>query len=213
MLKFYTVKGGGRLTSCVGASLWLLEETGKPYEVVQVDVLKAENRSDWFLKLNPNGKIPCLQDDSFLVWESIAINYYVAGKQKPELLGTNLQERALIDQWVLWCSNELNPPVSAIFINAMKSQEQRDLAYMQQCKLKIMQLTIMLDKYLKDKKFFVNNKLSLADIQIASFMQIHSILHADLSMYHNFNKWYKSMMLRPTLTSLEKKKLIILSYT
>jgi glutathione S-transferase len=213
MLKFYTVKGGGRLTSCVGSSLWLLEETGKPYEVVEVDVFKAENKSDWFLKLNPNGKIPCLQDGSFLVWESIAINYYVAAKQKPELLGNNLQERALIDQWVLWCNNELNPPVSAIFVNAMKSQEQRDLVYMQQCKLKIMQMTIMLDKYLKDKKFFVGNKVSLADIQIASFMQIHSILHADLTMYHSFNKWYRSMMLRPTLNSLEKKKLIILSYT
>ncbi|MEK7434696.1 MAG: glutathione S-transferase family protein, partial [Cyanobacteriota bacterium] len=134
MLKFYTVKNGGRLTSCVGPSLWLLEETGKPYQVVDIDIFKGEHKSESFLKLNPNGKIPCLQDDNFILWESVAINYYVAAKNKPELLGSNLQERALIDQWVLWCSSELNPPVSAIFTNAMKSAEQRDNNYMQQCK-------------------------------------------------------------------------------
>ncbi|MFN8672202.1 MAG: glutathione S-transferase family protein [Candidatus Sericytochromatia bacterium] len=212
MLKFYSVKNGGRLTSCVGPTLWVLEETGAPYEIIEIDVNKGEHKKDFYLKINPNGKVPCIDDDGFILWESIAINKYLLNKYKPEFLGETEKEKALVDQWVMWAATDLNPTVSAIFNNAMKGVEQRDLDFMKQCKLKIMQGTIMIDKYLKDKKFFVGNKATLADIQIASFMQIHSIFHADLSMYTFFNKWYKSMMVRPALKSIEKKKLVILSY-
>ena len=45
MLLFYTVKGGGRLTSCVGACLWLLEEINQPFKLVELDLQKIEHKS------------------------------------------------------------------------------------------------------------------------------------------------------------------------
>ena len=66
MLKFYTIKGGGRLTSCVGICLWLLEEIGVSYEIVDVDIYGSEHRSEEFLKLNSDKKIFCLPEGTYL---------------------------------------------------------------------------------------------------------------------------------------------------
>ncbi len=212
MIRFFTVAGGGRLSSCVGGCLWLLEELNRPYEIVEIDIPKGQHKSTSFLALNPNGKIPCLSDDSFVIWESVAINYYLAGKYKPELLGSNLKERGLIDQWILWSVSELQPSINAIFTNAMKSPEERDRTLMQACKYKILQHTVLVDKYLKDKKFLVAEKFTLADLHLSSYMHIHSTLHTELSNYHFFKRWYLTMMQSNTLTALEKKKLLVLSH-
>ena len=91
MLKFYTIQGGGRLTSCVGICLWLLEELKTQYQVINLDLDKFEHKSEEYLKLNPNGKVPTLVDNGFVIWESIAINNYLARKYKPEFLGKNIE--------------------------------------------------------------------------------------------------------------------------
>lgn len=211
MLLFYTVKGGGRLTSCVGACLWLLEEINQPFKLMELDLQKIEHKSDEFLALNPNGKIPCIDDDGFILWESVAICYYLARKYKPELLGKNLEESALIDQWIQWTAAELQPPIADIFINATKPPEQKQPLHIQYSKYRIMQQTILLDKELKNKKFIVGDKFTLADLILCSYAQIHSILHTDLSVYPNFNKWYNGVINYPSLASAKAKKLVILS--
>src|SRR2546422_10753603 len=64
--------------------LWMLEELGLPYDNVKVSFVN-ETRTPEFLRLNPNGHIPVLQDSSLTLWESLAINLYLARKHDKAL--------------------------------------------------------------------------------------------------------------------------------
>ncbi|MBC7473016.1 MAG: glutathione S-transferase family protein [Candidatus Sericytochromatia bacterium] len=210
MIKFYTVSGGGRLTSCVGICLWLLEELQINYEIISLDLYNAEHKSEEFLKLNPNGKIPCIDDNGFLLWESVAINYHLARKYSPELLGNTLEEKALIDQWTLWMISEFQPLVTTIFRNASLPKEQKDHGLVQKSKYKIMQCTLLLENELSKRKNIVGNKFTMADINIAAIASIHKIIKTDLTEYPNFSRWLNVMLSRKSLYSLQQKKLIVI---
>jgi glutathione S-transferase len=210
MLKFYTIQGGGRLTSCVGICLWLLEELKTDYEIVHVDLDKFEHKSDSYLKLNPNGKVPCLVDDKFVIWESLAINYYIARKYKPELMGKNAEENSLIDQWIFWMLSELQPPIVNIFKHARLPAAQKSPALFETWKMQILQHTTVLEKELTNKNYLVGDRFTLADLNVAAFSSIHYILHSDLSLFPNFSKWLNTSTARPGLAAAREKKLVIM---
>lgn len=73
-------------------------------------MLKILGRVPEFLTLNPNGQVPVLIDDGFVLWESGPIMRYLAEKVGSVLWPADLQTRALADQWLTWQSTELNPP-------------------------------------------------------------------------------------------------------
>jgi glutathione S-transferase len=77
MLKIY-----GAAHSRAFRVIWLAEESGLPYEHVPVSlgVESAECKEPWYLALNPNGRVPTIDDDGFIMWESAAINLYLAEK-------------------------------------------------------------------------------------------------------------------------------------
>lgn len=210
MLKFYNIQGGGRLTSCVGICLWFLEEIQKEYQIINIDLDKLEHKSEEYLKLNPNGKVPCLVDNGFVIWESLAINYYLARKYKPEFLGKTLEENSLIDQWIFWMLSELQPPIVNIFRYARLPSTQKNPAYFDSCKMQIMQQTVLLEKKLNNVQYLVGNSFTLADLNIAAFCSIHLILHSDLSLFPNFSKWLNAATGRQALTIAREKKLVIM---
>ena len=76
----------GSARSSAGRCLWCLEETGVAYENKNVDMRTKEHQSEAFLKINPNGKVPAMVDGETKLFESMAINFYLADKYKPELL-------------------------------------------------------------------------------------------------------------------------------
>ena len=80
-----------------------LEEVGAQYQLSRLDLLKGEQKSSEYLKLNPNGKVPTLVDDGFVLWESNAILLYLAEKfPQARLLPTGAQDRARVFQWLLF---------------------------------------------------------------------------------------------------------------
>ena len=103
MLKIY-----GTSMSRTGRSLWALEETGVKYEHIPTQM--AELKTPAHLKLNPNGRIPVIDDDGFVLWESMAINFYLAAKYgKAPLWPDAIQDRALANQWSYWAMTEVEP--------------------------------------------------------------------------------------------------------
>src|SRR5690349_8988491 len=93
----------------------VVHELGLPVTFVTIDMMKGEHKSPEFLALNPNGKVPTLEDDGFCLWESNAILCYLAAK-KPEsgLLPTDARGMAQVQQWLQWQATTFGPSASEV---------------------------------------------------------------------------------------------------
>ncbi len=199
----------GSPRTSAGRCYLLLEELGISYQEVPIDMMgKEEHKGEAFLKLNPNGKVPCLVDDGFVLWESLAINSYLTEKYNPALLGSNLQEKALVQQWSIWALGDLQAPMVDILIQLFfVPEEKRDQALIKKSEEKIPGLLQILDQSLKNKDFILGSKISLADINLASVINITSSLKLDVTPYPELNLWFSRMKSRPSFQKfLESRK-------
>ena len=188
----------GSARSSAGRCLWALEEIGVPYENKQIDMKNKEHKSESFLKINPNGKIPAMVDGDTTLFESMAINLYLADKYKPELLGTNVQERALTFQWSFWASSELQSPIIEVFIQKVfMPADKKDQAVIDSNMAKIPELFTVLDNSLKAKTYLNGNAFSIADLNTMSVVNIAPHLGIDMSVYKNIDLWMKAISDRP----------------
>jgi glutathione S-transferase len=112
MIQFY-----GSPRSSAVRSRWMLEETGVPYEYHLVKVREGGARSPEFLAVSPGGKIPALVDGDVRLAESMAINFYLAEKYRPEMWSRELVERARIYQWSFWATTNLQPEAMRVMRN------------------------------------------------------------------------------------------------
>lgn len=195
----------GSARSSAGRCLWALEEIGVPYENKQIDMRNKEHKSESFLKINPNGKIPAMVDGNTTLFESMAINFYLADKYKPELLGKNAEERALAAQWSFWASSELQSPVIEVFIQKVfMPEDKRDQAVIDNNLAKLPGLFTILDNSLKEKTYLNGNDFSIADINTMSVVSIAPHLGIDLSAYKDIDLWMKAISDRPAFQRYSK---------
>ncbi len=160
----------GRLTSInVRKVTWALDEMGVEF-----------GREDWgkpvrdpnvpeFLALNPNGQVPVLIDEGFVLWESTAILRYLAGKYDSDLWPRDLRERAVVDQWMTWQGTELNQSwgyiVPALLRGTPPNPDPERLGAAGRAWAAKMRI---IDDHLAESGGFVaNGRFSLADIVIA----------------------------------------------
>src|SRR5215467_15462915 len=90
-------------------ALWIAKELGLDYDHVPIEIGDAGARSDEFLAINPNGRLPFITDDGFVLFESLAITLYLAKKHG---LGTlypaRIEDEARTWQWSLWALTEVD---------------------------------------------------------------------------------------------------------
>lgn len=202
MLKIY-----GPARSSAGRCIWCLEEANVMYENINVDMRAKEHKSAEFLKLNPNGKVPVLVDGDFNLSESMAINYYIADKYKPELLGSNPQERAISEQWSHWASAELQGPIINIFIQKVfMPEEKRSQAVIDENMEKLPALFSVLDNALLKKTYLNGKSFSLADLNTMSVVSIAPHVGFDLNSYKNVDLWMKAISDRPAYQRYAAKR-------
>jgi glutathione S-transferase len=104
----------------------MLEELQVPYELVPVSFI-GDSRKPEFLKINPNGHIPALQDGGLTLFESLAINLYLARKYDKGLWPKTVEGEAKAYQWSIWAMTELEEPLLAVLMNrAFLPEDQRD---------------------------------------------------------------------------------------
>lgn len=184
----------------------MLEECGLKYEVMPMDMKAKQHKSTDYMKLNPNGKIPTLVDGGFVVWESIAINRYLAEKYKPELLGKSIEDRAHIDQWSVWSMVECQPPLVDLLIQiAFVPEPHRDNNLIEKSKERIPQKLTVLDQSLQGKEYIVSNFFSLADLNLASVVNIAPALGLDIHEFKNITKWLEKIKQRPSFKKFADK--------
>ncbi len=147
--------------------LWVLEELGVKYE--HVPIAPTEAKSAEHLKRNPNGHVPVLEDDGVVIWESMAINLYLAEKYGKNLLWpTEPAARADIYKWSFWAMTEVEPHLITILRNrVMNPPEQRDekaaLAAVEALKAPLG----VLEESLKGKEYLLGKNFTIADLNVA----------------------------------------------
>lgn len=195
----------GSPRTSAGRCFWCLEEVEAKYENKSIDMRAGEHKGEDYLKINPNGKVPALTDGEFKIWESMAINSYLAEAYKPELLGTNPQEKGLVQQWTTWSIAELQPPLIDVFIQLVfVPEDKRDLKLIEKSKGKLPNLLSILNSSLEGKKYLVAERFSLADLNTASVVSICEHLEIDLSEYKNIQSWRGALSDRPAFQRFQK---------
>ena len=110
-MKLYGYRNGRTLRA-----LWALEEVRAKYEYVEVDIMRGQGREPWFLKINPGGKVPVLDDDGTVITESAAICMHVAEKYPDSKLlpPAGTLERTACYKWISFILTELDAPLWTI---------------------------------------------------------------------------------------------------
>jgi glutathione S-transferase len=195
----------GTPRSSAGRCYLALEECGLSYEVMPLDMSGKEHKSEKFLKLNPNGKVPCIVENGFVLWESAAIVQYLFEKHKPELLGSAPHEKALIQQWSYWTMTEAQPPLVDILVQKIfVPEDKRDHALIERRQKQLPNIFAVLENELKGKKFLVGNKYSAADLMVGSAINVAFGLQVDLSAYPHIKSWFSELQSRPAWMKVSK---------
>src|SRR5215831_15384606 len=102
-------------------ALWMAKELGLDYEHAPIEIGPAGARKPEYLAVNPNGRLPAIEDGDFFLWESQAITLYLAKKHSPgRLYPATLEGEAKAWQWSLWAANEVERAVNIWSLHAMR---------------------------------------------------------------------------------------------
>lgn len=144
------------------------------------------------------GKVPAMIDGDVTLFESMAINYYIADTYKKELLGTNALEKGLSMQWSFWASSELQPPIIEIFIQKVfVPEDKRDNNIIEKSLKRLPELLTVLDNSLAERKYLSGNQFTLGDINTASVVSICPMIGVDLGAFSHIKNWLGAMSERP----------------
>lgn len=199
MIKIY-----GSKMSSAARCIWLLEEVGAEYEIQPVDFQKGEHKAADYLKLNPNGKVPTLVDGSVVVWESLAINGYIAEKFQPELLGKTLEERALVNQWSLWALMHLyGDSLHALVMKKWRNTPETDES--KQAFESLPKWLGILNSHLTGKDYVLGAAFTLADLNVASVVNSTDFIGYDLAAFPEVKRWMGKIAERPAVKKMMAK--------
>jgi len=176
-----------------------LEEVGAQYELSRIDLLKGEQKNPDYLKLNPNGKVPTLKEDNFILWESNAILLYLAEKfPATKLLPTNGQDRARVFQWLLFEQTTFRPPLSTLvrYIRFTPA-EQRDKNLIEQTWSEIRANMGILQAALVGRDY-LGGTFSIGDMAILPYVYLATDLGLDLAPWPGVVSYYTRLSARPT---------------
>src|SRR6202008_300942 len=113
-----TLKIYGVARSRAFRTLWMAKELGLDYEHIKVDFATGDTRLPEHLVLNPNGHVPVIDDDGFILWESMAINLYLAKRyDRSGLYPPRLEDEARAWQWSFWGMTEVERPLLTALLN------------------------------------------------------------------------------------------------
>lgn len=204
MLKIY----GSELSSPANKVRFVANYTGIPYEYRRVNLREGEHKQEWFLNINPIGKIPAIDDGGFCMFESGAICKYLCDKVGSSLYPKDLQQRAVVDQWLDFSTLHIMINMSKVTFNRLfaprmgvaPSQESINdgLKFLDQ------QLP-MLDKQLGRHPYLAGNQITLADMTLLAALDPAELSGVDLSKYPSLSAWRKKLQTQDFYTKCHKE--------
>ena len=161
----------GRMNSVnVQKVLWCLAELGVPFERIDAGLEHGKNSEPWYLALNPNGRVPLLQDGDFSLWESNTIVRYLAARSgRGGLWPESLETRALAERWMDWQLSTLVRPVSMVFWNLIRTPaDRRDAEVVARGTDEANRAVEILDGHLRGQPFVAGDAFTMGDIPVGA---------------------------------------------
>lgn len=190
--------------------LWLLKETGTPFRHIPViqayrlaDPLAADaplnTASEAFLAINPQGQIPVMDDDGFLLTESMAITLYLARRYGGDLGALDGMEDSLSLQWALFAATSIEAP--ALVISYAYAQNRATTpdgaAEIAKAADQLRRPLARLDGFLANRNWLVGNRFTATDICVAECVRYASAHSALMAEFPNLSDWLARCQARP----------------
>ena len=176
-------------------ALWIAKELDLDYEHVPLEIGPAGARKADYLAINPNGRLPAIDDDGFVVWESLAITLYLA-KKHGRLYPTTLEGEAKAWQWTLWSVQEVDRGVNIWSLHAVRlPRADRDPQRLAEA-LKVLEGPFrVLEGTLADRPYLLGEDFTVADLNVAAV--ISRAIDMDLSATPRIGDWLTRCLDRP----------------
>jgi len=202
MLKIY-----GEAHSRAFRVIWLANEIGLSYEHIPVTFAgdRPECKEPWFLALNPNGRVPTIDDDGFVMWESAAINLYLAEKYKSPLFPVTAERKGHMLQWAFFIANDVEPLLITVLRNRVVfPPDQRNSSLADDAERTLRPKFSILEQQLATRPFFGGNTWDMADFMVACVLYILTRLSIDMSAYPKLSAWLHESIERPAALAARK---------
>lgn len=194
MLKLW----GRRSSINVQKVLWTLNELGIPFDHIEVGGRFGGLDTPEFRARNPHGRIPVIDDDGAVVWESNAIVRYLAARYSPGKLSPDgLAQRAVADEWMDWSATRLEPAFMGFFWNWYRTPAARQDAARNEALLGAAhQSFAVLDQVLADRAFLAGDRLTMGDIPAGTMLYRYFTLEIVRPSLPRLEAWYASLCAR-----------------
>jgi glutathione S-transferase len=191
---------GRKNSSNVRKALWIAEEVGVPYETKDAGgafglVNEAEYRA-----MNPNGRIPMIEDGDFVLWESNAIVRYLAAQYGTEsgLYLTDPKARAQADKWMDWTTSTIAAPFSPVFWGVLRTPaDKQDWDAINQGVKTLHGLLAVADDALSRQPWLSGEAFGMGDIPLGSFAYAWFEMPIERPPLPYLQAWYERLKTRP----------------
>jgi glutathione S-transferase len=198
MLRIY-----GSAKSRALRTIWLAGELGLQYEHLDYLPRSAPTRTPEFTALNPNRRVPVIDDDGFVLSESMAINLYLARKHRSSLYPADPQQEALMLQWCFWETDRLDRQI-VLYMNHSSGlpPEERQAALAQTAWSEMAPAFDVLEQALTASDWLLGSEFSLADLNVAA--ALYRGLFIDLAQWPRTRAWLVRCWARPAAVAARK---------
>ena len=177
--------------------LWMLEEVGEPYQLIEKSTRADDLQSAEYLRLNPNARIPALVDGEVVLWESMAINLYLAQKYEGPMHCAGPEVLGLSAQWSFWAVLE----IEALLLDLLQHRAvlpdfARDASYAERDELLLRKPLGILNDALAGRGYLVGNSFTVADLNVASILAWGKIARLDMSIHPEATRWLDGCLAR-----------------
>ena len=179
--------------------LWCAGELGLDYERVDAGMSFGVVGEDWYGSMNPNRRVPTIDDDGMVLWESNTIVRYLAAKHPGGgLWPSDPAVRAVGEKWMDWQLSTLMEDMTYLFWGLVrKAPDKQDPARQAQAAQSIGAIWSILDAALVERDYVAGDRLTVGDIPVGCFVWRWSNLPIERPVLPNLEAWHERLKARP----------------
>ena len=190
----------GRANSInVQRALWAADECGLTYDRRDVGGAFGGNDQDWYLAMNPNGVVPTIDDDGYVLWESNSIvRYFAAAYGAPGFWPADPKARGAGERWMDWQLAVLAPSHRVLYYQLIRTPEdKRDPAAIARSRDMMATAMQLFDQGIPDSTYLGGERFTVADIALAIFVHRWFALPIFREPFPKAQRWYHAIAERP----------------